>query len=101
MKKTILILTLVLAAFMVMGCYSFSVAPVDASNNPVGSKVGEATATVRHILFLPLNYTIEVPAYQAASNGGITKIATVDVRQDIKKGFFVTTETWTTIVTGE
>ncbi|MDR2185530.1 MAG: TRL-like family protein [Treponema sp.] len=101
MKKFILILALALAVFAVMACRSTITIPVEASNNPIGSKVGEATASVTQFLGFPLSYTLEVPAYQAAKNAGINKIATVDFRTDVQGGFFKKTTTITTIVTGE
>jgi hypothetical protein len=101
MKKFIFILALILAVFAVMACRTTITGPVDASNNPIGSKVGEASATVTRIFGFPLKYSLEAPAYEAAKNGGITKIATVDVRTDTEPKFFKTTITITTIVTGE
>ncbi|MDR1375040.1 MAG: TRL-like family protein [Treponema sp.] len=101
MKKFMLILTVVLAVFAVMACRTTITGPVDASNNPIGSKVGEATASQTFFFGFPLSYTLEVPAYEAAKNGGITKIATVDSRFEQQSGFFKKTITYTTIVTGE
>jgi hypothetical protein len=58
--------------------------PFGVTNNPVGSKVGEALDSEGGIL-------------QAAQNGGITKIATVDIRYRVDN--FVHTKT--IIVSGE
>ena len=46
-------------------------------NWPVGSKVGEASYRL-NIFGLPTTKDANVGAAQAAKNGGITKIATVD-----------------------
>jgi hypothetical protein len=106
MKKIILAVLVVLAFSLVMGCTSNITVPVDASNNPIGSKVGEQSETVHFVWILPFSWSIDASAYKAAQNGGISKIATVDVR---------TTQEWrlsryfplfrdltvTTIVTGE
>lgn len=69
--------------------------PVAATSNPLGSKIGEASATY---LFgwLPLGST-DIGIYAAAKNGGITKISTVD--RKITPLFFITT--YSTVVSGE
>lgn len=69
-------------------------APLFVSSNAVGSKVGEAS--YKTILGIP-PFNAEAGAIQAAKNGGIKKIATVD--QTVKGGLFTTTVT--TVVTGE
>jgi len=58
--------------------------PFAATNNPIGSKVGEALDSEGGIL-------------QAAQNGGITKIATVDIRHRRDRGVY----TRAIIVSGE
>lgn len=69
--------------------------PVNATDNPVGSKVGTATATgYLGVLFFDQDASIKA----AAKNGGITKISTVDIKQTNILGLIVTYET---IVTGE
>lgn len=69
--------------------------PVNATSNPVGSKVGAAKATgYLGILFFDADASIRT----AAKNGGITKISTVDVKYGSILGLIVTYET---IVTGE
>ena len=69
-------------------------APVLVTDNPVGSKVGEAKYKV--ILgFPPMNADAGIAT--AAKNGGISKVATVDIK--VKSGLFVTTVS--TVVTGE
>ncbi|HBF88286.1 MAG TPA: hypothetical protein DDX39_06550 [Bacteroidales bacterium] len=69
--------------------------PVCATSNPVGSKVGEASATgFLYVLFFGGDASIQT----AAKNGGITKISTVDIKQSSILGIVVT---YKTIVTGE
>ena len=58
--------------------------PFGVTNNPIGSKVGEALDSEGGIL-------------QAAQNGGITNIATVDIRHRVDRGVY----TKTIIVSGE
>jgi len=69
--------------------------PVNATSNPVGSKVGTAKAT-GYLFALFFNADASIQA--AAKNGGITKISTVDLKQTSILGIIVTYET---IVTGE
>jgi hypothetical protein len=69
--------------------------PVNATSNPVGSKVGTATATgFLGILFFNADASIR----SAAKNGGISRISTVDIKQTSILNLIVTYET---IVTGE
>jgi hypothetical protein len=69
--------------------------PVNATSNPVGSKVGTAKATgFLGILFFDADASIRT----AAKNGGITKISTVDIKHTSLLNIIVTYET---IVTGE
>lgn len=69
--------------------------PVNATSNPIGSKVGKATATgYLGILFFNADASIRT----AAKNGGITKISTVDIKQTSLFNLIVT---YQTIVTGE
>jgi len=69
--------------------------PVAATSNPVGSKVGTATATgYLGILFFGADASIQT----AAKKAGITKISTVDIKQTSLLNIIVTYET---IVTGE
>lgn len=69
--------------------------PVTATSNPVGAKVGTASATgYLGVLFFNADASIRT----AAKNGGITKISTVDIKQTSILGIIVTFET---IVTGE
>lgn len=69
--------------------------PVTATSNPVGSKVGRATASgYLGIIYLNADASIRT----AAKNGGITKISTVDIKQT---NLFNLLTTYETIVTGE
>ncbi len=69
--------------------------PVTATSNPVGTKVGTATATgFLGILFFNADASIRT----SAKNGVITKISTVDIKQGNVLNLIVTYET---IVTGE
>ena len=87
MKKVIF----VLGALILLGFASCATQPPQnyfepfgVTNNPVGSKVGEALDSQGGIL-------------QAAQNGGITYIATVDIRHRLDRGVY----TKTIIVSGE
>lgn len=71
------------------------VLPLTATSNPVGSKVGESTATI----FLGvLAFDQDASIQKAAKDAGITKISTVDVKRFDILGIY---STYTTIVTGE
>jgi hypothetical protein len=102
MKKYVFVLTVLFAVLMIVGCTSTVTAPVDASNNPIGSKVGEQSESVKIILgIIPFSWSIDASAYKAAQNGGISKIATVDLKTEVKNMVFIRNITYTTIVTGE
>ena len=88
------ILGLVVAGALLLSSCSI-VMPVTATSNPVGTKVGTATATV-YLGFLALDQDASIQT--AARNGGITKISTVDMKQGNVLGLIWTYET---IVTGE
>ena len=69
--------------------------PVTATSNAVGSKVGMSSATgYLGVLFFNADASIQA----AAKNGGITKISTVDIKQNNVLNLIVT---YQTIVTGE
>ena len=69
--------------------------PVNATGNPVGSKVGQAKAQgYFQVLFFNQDASIQ----KAAKNGGITNISTVDLKRTSVLGIIVTYET---IVTGD
>ena len=92
MKKLGLLAVVFIAALVLQSCSV--AAPVLVTDNAVGSKVGEAKYKV--ILgFPPMKADAGIAT--AAKNGGITKVATVDIK--VKGGLF--TQTVSTIVTGE
>lgn len=69
--------------------------PVNATSNPVGTKVGTAKATgYLGVLFFDQDASIQ----RAAKNGGITRISTVDIKTSNVLGIIITYET---TVTGE
>ncbi|MDR1277126.1 MAG: TRL-like family protein [Treponema sp.] len=94
MKKIVPVFLTALVVMAIAGCTT--TVPVDLTNNPVGTKVGEASGTLNFGGALGGNadYSLQT----AAKNGGITRIATVDLRVKSILGFSVT---YTTIVTGE
>lgn len=94
MFKTIKTLFALLAtAAMISGCAL--TLPVNATSNPIGSKVGTAKATgFLGVLFFDQDASIRT----AAKNGGITRISTVDIKSTSILNLVVTYET---IVTGE
>lgn len=91
-KKIKSIVALVAIAGMLTSCAL--TLPVNATSNPVGSKVGTAKATGYVGLFFDADASIRT----AAKNGGITKISTVDIKCGSILGIITTYET---IVTGE
>ena len=92
-KKVKTILALLAVVAMMSSCAL--TLPVNATSNPVGNKVGTATATgYLGVLFFDADASIRT----AAKNGGITKISTVDIKQTSILNLIVTYET---IVTGE
>ena len=90
MKKIVAVGALA-ALLVLVGCTS--VTPVGATSNPVGSKVGESSATF--LFGIPLGGG-DVSIQTAAQNGGISSISTVD--QKIENYYIMTKVT--TIVTG-
>ena len=66
MKKILLLLLLATLAFSMTGCVTSFYYPIAVTQNPVGTKVGQC------------NY-LEGAILKAAQNGGITRIATVDL----------------------
>lgn len=90
MKKLVLAI-LVLVVLTLAACSSLTL-PVEITDNPVGPKTGEATATQ----IGPILLSGDISYSTAAANGGVTKIATVERR--FEKTLFVVKVT--TIVTG-
>ena len=68
--------------------------PVNATSNPVGSKVGTATATI----VLGLYFNQDAGIQKAAKNGGVKEISTVDIKRTNILGLVWMYET---IVTGK
>lgn len=94
MIKKIKISAVLLSVVAMMSSCALTL-PVNATSNPVGKKVGTATATgYLGYIFLDQDASIRT----AAKNGGITKISTVDIKQGNVLNIIVTYET---IVTGE
>jgi hypothetical protein len=103
--KKIVFGALALTVLLLAGCSSITV-PLAVTDNPVGSKTGEVTASflfAGNIVYGPI--VIPSPGIPlggeftlsgAAANGGITKIATVEVRTE--ENPFITKKTL--IVTG-
>jgi hypothetical protein len=92
LKKVIIGLVMV-AAFALISCSAAH--PFWVTNNAIGTKVGKSTGTC-YFRILCFNQDWSVQA--AAKNGGITKIATVDIKSSNVLGIIWTFET---TVTGE
>ena len=93
MKK---IKTYLLLAGLVAFLSSCSVTrPYWVTSNPIGSKVGKSSAKC---YFYSMCFDEDYSVRMAAKNGGITKIATVDIRVKNTVGIIWEFET---IVTGE
>jgi hypothetical protein len=94
MKKAIVVIALVFAVVALMGCPSVNL-PVAAAGATVGAKTGQSSGQ----LILGIIGDVDAGMLAAAKNGGITKIATVDVQQKLNfGGIFII---YTTTVTGE
>lgn len=93
MKKIKLVLASAVVGLFMASCSI--ILPVNATSNPVGSKVGTAEATV---YLGVLAFDQDASIRTAAKNGGITKIATVDIKRSDILGIV---QTYETIVTGE
>jgi|TARA_B110000908_G_C10218331_1_gene433959 hypothetical protein len=90
MKNILIIATLVVTCLS-----SCSVSqPFHVTDNAAG-KTGEASYNVILGFIRPMSVDVGIAA--AAADGGITKVATVDVR--VSGGLF--TKTYTTVVTGQ
>jgi len=92
MKKVLFGTILVLALSLASCATTY---PLTATSNPVGSKMGQASATYLFGI-LPLG-SADMGIYAAAKNGGITKISTVDMK--VTPLLFITTIS--TVVSGE
>lgn len=69
--------------------------PISATSNPVGSKVGESEG-IGILMFITMYGDATI--VNAAKNGGITKISTVDFKVDNILGIY---QKYTCVVTGE
>ena len=94
MKKFIIVLAAMAAMSVMVSCVSVT-QPVAATTNPVGSKVGKANGTV---LFYAIGKA-DVSIQEAAKNGGITQISTVDT--GVIRWFGGVVTIYHTTVTGE
>lgn len=94
MKKFALVLMVLALALVFASCTI--VAPVTATSNSVGSKVGEATTTL--ILGIPIPLSQNGGVKVAAKNGGISKISTVDLKVYYIGPFYMKI---TTVVSGD
>lgn len=92
MKK--IVYSLFLAGVIALQSCSLTL-PVSATSNPLGSKVGKSTGTC---YFYTLCFGADASIQEAARNGGITKISTVDLQTNNILGIIVV---YKCIVTGE
>ena len=91
--KKIIAITLVIALLALVGCST--TLPVNATSNPVGTKVGESTGMYL-LNFIPM-FGADAGIQKAAKDGNITNISTVDQKATC---YFLWTNV-TTVVTGE
>lgn len=85
---------LVLAACAALFTSCSITMPVAATSNPIGSKVGKASA----VTVFGMTFGGDASVVQAAVNGGIRKVSTVDLQD---RNFLFIVRTRTAIVTGE
>jgi len=83
----------ILTAVLLLASCSIT-APLTATSNAMGKKVGTAKANIIFGLCFGGDFSVQT----AAKNGGITKVSTVDVKTKNILGVFVTKEC---IVTGD
>jgi len=94
MVKTIkLLVAALIAAFALSSCSV--ILPVNATANPIGSKVGKSSATGFFGIFF---FDQDASIMTAARNAGIRQISTVDIRVSTVLGIV---NTYETIVTGD
>ncbi|WP_298769459.1 TRL-like family protein [uncultured Fibrobacter sp.] len=105
MKKAILLASAIASAAALSGCavaaapltgviYTDMDYPITATATEQGSKTGEASATS----ILGIIATGNASVAEAAKNGGITKVKTVDVKATSIIGIYAK---YTVVVTGE
>jgi hypothetical protein len=92
LRKLVTLLAVALMVLSLGGCFTLD-APVDATSNPVGEKVGESSGS----LILGIG-NVDSSIRQAAANGGISEISTVDFEIRNILGVY---QKFTTTVTGE
>ena len=93
MNKKIKQVVAICSVVLLMSACSVT-APLTATSNTIGKKVGTAKANTVLGFTFGGDYSIQT----AAKNGGITKVSTVDVKYKNVLGLFISR---TTIVTGE
>lgn len=95
MKKIAIIALVLLFSGMLFSCATYTI-PVSATSNEMGTKVGVAQgSTILRAFGGDTGSSIQ----QAAANGGITKISSVDFSYN--DGIFGIFQTYTCTVTGE
>lgn len=92
LKKITQSVAVCLAVLFMTACSITS--PLTATSNPVGKKIGTAKAKIIFGMVFGGDYSVMT----AAKNGGITKIATVDVKTFNALGIFISKKV---IVSGE
>ena len=95
MKKVFLTLVVALAVIAFASCST--VRPVAGATGTVGSKTGEASQA----FFAGFPLKGEGGIYQAAKNGGITQVGTVDLRIKWPASPMIPYMIVTTVVSGE
>lgn len=95
MKKGLMLLATAAAVFFIAACST--VRPVAGATGMVGSKTGEA----KQAFFASFPLKGEGGIMQAAKNGGITNVGTVDLKIDYPASPVIPYFIVTTVVTGE
>ena len=103
--KILYISFIAIAALTLASCQT--TVPSMVTDNPIGTKVGKASGTCYDLFGIfsiitlgkgGLCFNADYSIHAAAKNGGINKIATVDIHRTSVLGIVITYET---IVTGE
>ncbi len=95
MKKVLTAVLVTFAVFFMVSCSTMS--PVAGASGKVGSKTGEASQA----FWAGLPLKGEGGILQAAKNGGITRVGTVDLRVDYPASPVIPYYIVTTVVSGE
>ena len=95
MRKIAFILLVAVAVLFAASC--LTVSPVAGATGTVGSKTGEASQK----FFAGFPIKGEGGIYQAAKNGGITRVGTVDLKIDYPASPIIPYYIVTTVVSGE